>query len=80
MLPPKGVYLLISKLRSILAVVNLLALNNKSEICYCGSQISLQRAAVNCSFSNNKTPLVVTFILMAMNLLYKNISTIIALN
>ena len=34
-----------------LAVVNLLAHNNKSQICYCG-QISLQSAAVNCSFSN----------------------------
>ena len=49
MLPPKGVYLPISKLHSILAVANLLAHNNKSQICYCG-QISLQSAAVNCSF------------------------------
>ena len=48
---PKGVYLPISKLRSILAVANLLAHNNKSQICYCG-QISLQSAAVNCSFSD----------------------------
>ena len=46
---PKGVYLPISKLQSILAVANLLAHNNKSQICYCG-QISLQSAAVNCSF------------------------------
>ena len=46
---PKGVYLPISKLHSILAVANLLAHNNKSQICYCG-QISLQSAAVNCSF------------------------------
>ena len=46
---PKGVYLPISKLHSILAVVNLLAHNNISQICYCG-QISLQSAAVNCSF------------------------------
>ena len=46
---PKGVY--IPKLHSILAVVNLLAHNNKSQICYCG-QISLQSAAVNCSFSD----------------------------
>ena len=30
---------------------NLLAYNNKSQICYCG-QISLQCAAVNCSFSD----------------------------
>ena len=43
---PKGVYLPISKLHSILAVANLLAHNNKSQICYCG-QISLQSAAVN---------------------------------
>ena len=37
------------KLHSILAVANLLAHNNKSQICYC-VQISLQSAAVNCSF------------------------------
>ena len=49
---PKGVYLPISKQHSILAVANLLAHNNKSQICYCG-QISLQSAAVNCSFSDN---------------------------
>ena len=48
---PKGVFLPISKLHSILAVANLLAHNNKSQICYCG-QISLQSAAVNCSFSD----------------------------
>ena len=65
MLPPKGVYLPISKLHSILAVANLLAHNNISQICYCG-QISLQSAAVNCSFSDNLTPLGVTFILLAM--------------
>ena len=53
---PKGVYLPISKLHSILAVANLLAHNNKIRICYCG-QISLQSAAVNCSFSDNLTPL-----------------------
>ena len=41
----------ISKLHSILAVANLLAHNNKSQICYCG-QISLQSAAVNCSVSD----------------------------
>ena len=35
----------ISKLHSILAVANLLAHNNISQICYCG-QISLQSAAV----------------------------------
>ena len=48
---PKGACLPISKLHSILAVANLLAHNNKSQICYCG-QISLQSAAVNCSFSD----------------------------
>ena len=48
---PKCVYMPISKLHSILAVANLLAHNNKSQICYCG-QISLQSAAVNCSFSD----------------------------
>ena len=62
---PKGVYLPISKLHSILAVANLLAHNNKSQICYCG-QISLQNAAVNCSFSDNLTPLWVPFVLLAM--------------
>ena len=45
---PKGVHLPISKLHSILAVANLLAHNNKSQICYCG-QISLQSAAVSFS-------------------------------
>ena len=48
---PKSAYLPISKLHSILAVANLLAHNNKSQICYCG-QISLQSAAVNCSLSD----------------------------
>ena len=43
---PKVIYLPISKLHSILAVANLFAHNNKSQICYCG-QISLQSAAVN---------------------------------
>ena len=62
MLPTKGVNLPISKLHSNLAVANLLAHNNKSQICYCG-QISLQSAAVNCSFL---TPLGVTFVLLAM--------------
>ena len=42
---PKGVYLPISKLHSILAVANLLAHNNKTQICHCG-QISLQSVAV----------------------------------
>ena len=40
----KGVHLPVSKLHSILAVANLLAHNNTSQICYCG-QISLQSAA-----------------------------------
>ena len=62
---PKDVYRPISKLHSILAVANLLAHNNISEICYCG-QISLQSAAINCSVSNNLTPLGVPFILLAM--------------
>ena len=42
---PKGVYLPISKLHSILAAANLLAHNNISQICYCG-QVSLQSTAV----------------------------------
>ena len=46
----------ISKLHSISAVANLLAHNNITPICYCG-QISLPSAAVNCSFSDNLTPL-----------------------
>ena len=49
----------------ILAVANLLAHNNISQICYCGL-ISLQSAAVNCCFSDNVTPLGVTVILLAM--------------
>ena len=52
-------------LHSILAVANLLAHNNISQLSYCG-QISLQSAAVNCSVSDNLTPLGVTFILLAM--------------
>ena len=61
--PPKGVYLSISKLHFILAVANLLAHNNISQICDCG-QISLQSAAVNCSFSDNLISLGVPFILL----------------
>ena len=50
---PQGVYLPISKLHSILAVANLFAHNNNmSQICYCG-HISLQSAAVDCSFSES---------------------------
>ena len=51
----------ISKLHSILAVANLLAHNNKSQICYCG-QISLQSAAVNCSFSDNLRGVIFTLL------------------
>ena len=46
----------ISKVHSILAVANLLAHNNISQICLCG-RILLQSAAVDCSFSDNLTPL-----------------------
>ena len=42
---PQMCLLSISKLNSILAVANLLAHNNKSQICYCG-QISLQSAVL----------------------------------
>ena len=48
-----------------LAEVIFFAHNNISQICFCG-QISLQNAAVNCSFSDNLTPLGVTFISLAM--------------
>ena len=65
MVPLRGVYLPISKLHSILVVANLLAHNNISQICYC-SQISLQCAAVNCSFSDNLTPVGVPLNLLAM--------------
>ena len=56
MLPPKVFTL---------AVANLLAHKNKSQICYC-DQISLQSAAFNCSFTDNLTPLGVSFILLAI--------------
>ena len=46
---PKGVYLSTSKLHSIVAVANLLAHNNKSQICYCG-QISLQVYSIHWNF------------------------------
>ena len=65
MIPPKGVYLLISNLHSILAVANLHTHNNISQICYCG-QVSLQSAAVNCSFSDILAPLGAMHILLAM--------------
>ena len=66
-----GVFLPIFKLSSILAMANLLAHNNISQICYC-SQDSLQKDTVNCSFSDNLTPLGETFILLAMVRLIKN--------
>ena len=62
---PKGVYDPILNVHSILAITNLLAHNNISQICYCG-QILLQCAAVNCNFSDFLTPLRVAFILLAM--------------
>ena len=62
---PQSVYLPISKLHSILAVAYLLAQNNKSQIFYCG-QNWLQSTAVNCTSSENLTPLGVAFILLAM--------------
>ena len=65
MLPPNVFTCPISKLHSILAVANLLAHNKTIQICYCG-EISLQSAAGKCSFSDNLTPLGVTFILIAM--------------
>ena len=64
MLPQRRLHA-IWKLHSILAVANLLAHNNISQICYCG-QISLQSAAVNCSFSDHLTPVGVPFLLLAM--------------
>ena len=51
----EGIYLPISMVHLILALANLLAHNNIGQICYCG-QISLQSAAVNCSFCDNLTP------------------------
>ena len=48
---PKCVCFTISKVHSILAVANLLAHNNISQIYYC-CQISLQSAAVDCSISD----------------------------
>ena len=63
MVPPK-VFTCPFRSYTISAVANLLAHNNISQICYCG-QISLQSAAVDCSFSDNLTPLGVTFILLA---------------
>ena len=62
---PKRVYLPFSKLHSILAVANLLAHNNISQICYC-SQISLQRdlqsSGGNIYFAGNGTRKTQTFV------------------
>ena len=63
MLPPKGVHLPISKLHSILAVVNLLAHNNKSQICYCGQIFHYRVLQLTAVFL---TPSGVMFILLAM--------------
>ena len=63
MLPPK-VFTCHFEATLNLAVANLLVQNNISIIFYCG-QISLQSAALNCSFSDNLTPVVVPFILLA---------------
>ena len=76
---PKDVHLPIPKLHSILAVANLLAHNNKSQICHCG-QISLQSAAVNCIFSDNLTFLGATFILLAMVHLLKTLMNCLRFN
>ena len=64
MVLPKGVYLPISKLHSILAVANLFAHNNVS-------QISLKNASDSCSYYNNLRPKGVSFILLAMVLMHK---------
>ena len=52
---PKGVYLHISKLHSILAVANLLAHN--SEVKFVTAVKFYSSVAANCSFSDNLTPL-----------------------
>ena len=51
---PIGLDLPVSKVHFILLIANLLDHNNIDQICY-RSQISLQSAAVNCSFSENLT-------------------------
>ena len=68
----KGAYLPVSKLHSILALANSLALNNISQICYYG-KISLQSVTVKCSFSDNLKHLGVTFILLVIVHLYLRI-------
>ena len=60
---PKGVYLPNSKQHSNLAVAYLLAHNNISQIYY---YFITECCIVNCSFSDNLTPLGVTFILLMM--------------
>ena len=54
-----------SYIHSILAVSNLFAHYNISQISYC-RHISLQSAAVNCSISGNVTPFGVALILLTM--------------
>ena len=51
----RGVYLPISKLHSILAVANLLAHNNISQICYCGQNAFISNF-LYCRLYNNLTP------------------------
>ena len=63
--PPPKVLTCPFRSNTILAVANLLAHNNISEICYCG-QISLQSAAVNYSFSDNLIHIGVPYILLAI--------------
>ena len=63
----KSLYLPFSKIH--LDVANLLAHNNMSQICYSGQNL-VQSAVVDCSFSDNLTPLGVTFILLAISVLY----------
>ena len=63
----KSVYLPFSKIHMILDVANLLAHNNINQICYSG-QILVQSAVLDSNFSDNLTPLGVTFILLAIRL------------
>ena len=60
-------------------LANLLAHNDISQICYC-IQISLQSVADNSNFSENLTPLGVTFILLALIHEYSVICNVFARN
>ena len=51
---------MLTKQHTILAAANLLAHNNKSQICHCG-QISLQSAAVKCTFSDTFGGIIIYF-------------------